>query len=84
MKLHKLYLLAELRGRGLGSRLLLFCEDAARAAGARRLVLNVNKRNDRAIAAYRRNGFRVAASVVNDIGGGFVMDDFVMAKELAV
>jgi len=43
----------------------------------------VNKRNVRAIKAYQRNGFEIADSVVTDIGGGFVMDDYVMAKDLA-
>ena len=83
MKLHKLYLLPELHGRGLGSYLLQRCEQEVRAAGARRLMLSVNKRNTKAIAAYQRNGFVIAESVVTDIGGGFVMDDYVMVKELA-
>ena len=81
-KLHKLYLLPELQGCGLGSWLLQHCEQEVRAAGARRLILSVNKRNARAIAAYRRTGFVIAESVVTDIGGGFVMDDYIMAKEL--
>jgi GNAT superfamily N-acetyltransferase len=84
VKLHKLYLLPELHGRGLGSRLLQHVEHEVRAAGARRLILSVNKRNAKAIAAYRRNGFDVADSVVTDIGQGFVMDDYVMAKDLSV
>jgi GNAT superfamily N-acetyltransferase len=82
MKLHKLYLLPELQGCGLGSLLLNHCETEARRLGARRLILAVNKRNPRAIAAYQRNGFAIAESVVNDIGGGFVMDDFILAKDL--
>jgi len=82
MKLHKLYLAPELHGRGLGSRLLQHCEREIRATGAHRLVLSVNKRNTQAIGAYRRNGFVIAESVVTDIGGGFVMDDYVMAKNL--
>jgi diamine N-acetyltransferase len=81
-KLHKLYLVPELQGRGLGSRLLQHCEQQASAAGARRLILAVNKRNARAIAAYQRNGFTIAESVVANIGGGFIMIDFIMAKEL--
>ena len=82
VKLHKLYVLPEMHGRGLGSRLLQHCEIAAKGMGARRLSLTVNKRNIRAIAAYRRNGFDVADEIVTDIGGGFVMDDYLMAKEL--
>ena len=81
MKLHKLYLLPELQGRGLGSRLLQYCEQEVRAAGAHTVILSVNKRNVKGIAAYRRNGYVVAESVVTDIGGGFVMDDYIMAKE---
>ena len=82
MKLHKLYLPPEIHGRGLGTRLLNHCIAQARQSGARRLLLAVNKRNAKAIAAYQRNGFAIAESVMVDIGGGFVMDDFIMAKDL--
>jgi len=81
-KLHKLYLHPDWHGRGLGSLLLQHCEREIRKLGATRLMLTVNKRNSKAIAAYQRNGFAVTESVVVDIGGGFVMDDHVMAKEL--
>lgn len=81
-KLHKLYLLPAHHSQGLGSRLLRHCESQARLHGANHLKLNVNKRNTRAIAAYQRNGYTIAESVTLDIGGGFVMDDFVMAKPL--
>ena len=83
MKLHKLYLLPEMQGRGLGSRLLQHVVREVRAGAGRRLILSVNKRNAKAITAYQRNGFVIAESVVTDIGGGFVMDDYVMAKEFA-
>ena len=82
MKLHKLYLLPEMQGRGLGSRLLQQVEGEVRTGGARRLILSVNKRNTKAITAYKRNGFVIVESVVTDIGNGFVMDDYIMAKEL--
>jgi diamine N-acetyltransferase len=82
IKLHKLYLLPEWHGRGLGSRLLEHCEQQARAVGAQRLILAVNQRNSQARAAYQRNGFVILASVLTDIGGGFFMDDFIMTKAL--
>jgi ribosomal protein S18 acetylase RimI-like enzyme len=42
----------------------------------------VNKRNRNAIAAYEKYGFRIVDSVVKDIGGGFVMDDYIMSKDV--
>lgn len=83
MKLHKYYLLPEFHGLGFGSRLLQHCEAEARRLGARRLILAVNKRNAKAIAAYQRNGFTIGESVITDIGNGFVMDDFIMGKDLS-
>lgn len=83
-KLHKCYLLPEFHGRGLGSTLLRHCEDEIRRLGGHELKLTVNKQNVKAIAAYKSNGFVVEQSVVTQIGGGFVMDDFVMIKLLAV
>jgi ribosomal protein S18 acetylase RimI-like enzyme len=81
-KLHKIYLHPQWQGRGLGSLLLRHCEREAGKAGAERLVLTVNKRNAKALAVYQRNGFVITEAVVTDIGGGFVMDDYVLAKEL--
>lgn len=82
MKLHKCYLLPEMHGRGYGSQLLQYCERIVRQLGARRLILAVNKHNTRAVAAYQRNGFVLAKSVVTDFGSGFVMDDYIMVKDL--
>ncbi len=83
MKLHKLYLLPEHHGTGIGARALAEVERLAQEMGAHRLVLNVNKHNDKAIRAYQQAGWSIAEVVVVDIGNGFVMDDYVMAKELA-
>lgn len=82
-KLHKLYLSQVWQGQGMGSMLLRHCEHEARKLGADHLLLTVNKRNAKAIDAYKRNGFVITKSVVMDIGGGFVMDDYVMNKELS-
>lgn len=81
-KLDKLYVLASARGTGGGRRLIEHVETAARADRSGALILNVNKHNAKAIAAYRACGFAIRDEVVADIGGGFVMDDFVMAKAL--
>lgn len=80
MKLHKLYLHPDEQRKGYGSLLLQHVESTTRARGYRSLILTVNKRNRGAIEAYRRNGFIIRDAVVIDIGNGFVMDDFIMAK----
>jgi diamine N-acetyltransferase len=81
-KLDKLYVLPEQHGAGLGRRLVAHVEAAARADGAATVVLNVNKRNASSIGFYRHCGFAVRDSVVVDIGRGFAMDDYVMAKRI--
>ena len=46
------------------------------------LRLNVNKYNP-TIDIYEHLGFRIIESEVNDIGKGYVMDDYVMEKRLS-
>jgi len=55
-------------------------EDGRR--GLSRVVLGVKRFNEKAIRAYRRNGFAIREELKTDIGGGFVMDDFIMEKRL--
>ena len=83
LKLHKLYVHPNFQRQGLGALLLKHVQSAALARGFTTLMLAVNKRNTRAVAVYRKHGFNVRESAVADIGGGFVMDDFIMAKPVA-
>ena len=83
LKLDKLYVHQDFHGRGAGRILIASAEAAAIVQRRTTLILNVNKENVQAIRAYERNGFLVREAVVVDIGGGFVMDDYVMAKRLA-
>ncbi len=82
MKLDKLYVDPDCQRMGLGGRLIEHVSARAREEGCMTLILAVNKGNERAIAAYRKNGFEVRMATVVDIGGGFFMDDFIMAKSL--
>jgi GNAT superfamily N-acetyltransferase len=79
--LSKLYLLRDARGAGTGRVCMEFIEQLARRRGLTLLWLTVNKGNP-AVKAYERLGFRIAADLVMDIGGGFVMDDYRMEKSL--
>lgn len=83
MKLDKLYVHQARHGQGLGSALLRHAQELARAQGCHTLYLQVNKHNAKAIRSYQRNGFTVREALTVKIGGGFVMDDYVMEKRLA-
>lgn len=82
IKLHKLYVDQSVHGKGYGYKLLTHCESNVKARGYHKIILQVNKNNSKAIKAYERNHYYREESVVVDIGGGFVMDDFIMAKIL--
>ena len=82
MKLDKLYVHPERQRSGYGSLLMARVMGIAREAGCRALVLAVNKANANAIAAYTKYGFRIREAIVQDIGGGFVMDDYIMVKDV--
>lgn len=75
--LSKLYLKEECRGKGFGRKVIEFLRSEAKAAGLSAIELNVNKYNFDTIAAYERLGFKRIRDEVNDIGNGFVMDDYV-------
>jgi ribosomal protein S18 acetylase RimI-like enzyme len=81
MKLDKLYVRTSCQRRGYGAMLIERALAEARRQGSRRLVLAVNKNNVTAIAAYLKHGFRIAEAMVSEIGGGFVMDDYIMEKD---
>ncbi len=82
VKFDKLYVHGLYRGRGCGAALARYVEQAAFALGCDRVYLQVNRNNFESIAVYRRLGFEVIDQVKTDIGCGFYMDDYVMAKEL--
>ena len=81
--LHKLYLKPEHHGRGIGQAALAHVLAAAARSGAEAVSLRVNKGNARAIRAYQKAGFETIGALCQDIGGGFVMDDFVMRRTSA-
>lgn len=83
-KIHKIYILPEAQGKGVGKKLIQFMEKAALENGNKILFLNVNKFNQGAIDFYCRIGFYEAFKEVIDIGNGFIMDDVVMELKLTL
>lgn len=80
-KLHKLYVLPEMHGKGVGKILMNEVVDIARKNDGRTLQLNVN-RNNKAKDFYERAGFKIKETVNLEIGNGFYMNDYVMEKVL--
>ena len=80
--LSKIYVKAELRGTGLGRAFVEFAVARCVELDCRELWLTVNRNNADSIAFYERMGFRKTNEMLTDIGNGFVMDDWRMAKEI--
>lgn len=76
--LSKLYVRSDIRGQGVGKAMFMYELDIAKKEDKEKIYLTVNKRNTDTIALYNHLGFANAKSIVTDIGGGFVMDDYVM------
>jgi len=81
-KLHKIYILPEAQGKGLGKLLINNVADIAKQNQNEVLSLNVN-RNNPAIYFYEKLGFTKVAEEDIPIGQGYLMEDFVMEKNLA-
>lgn len=76
--LSKLYIEKDFRGRRIADQFVRLLLDKATAAGKDKITLTVNKNNISSIAIYKRMGFEIEGELVTDIGGGFVMDDYLM------
>lgn len=81
MELTRIYALHRFHGQGLGPRLMRTAIDAARAAGAKRLLLAVYSRNERAKAFYARHGFRQVGTRLFHVGVNDYLD-WVLALDL--
>lgn len=80
-KIHKLYIMPEAQGKGAGSILTNAIEKAAKAAGNSVLTLNVNRFNN-ALKFYTKTGFIKTGEEDIDIGQGYLMEDYIMEKQL--
>lgn len=81
MKLHKLYVLPQAHGRGVGKLLINEVYQKARDAGAAFLLLNVNRYN-KAKDFYEKAGFKIRETVDLDLGDGFLANDYIMELPL--
>lgn len=80
-KLHKIYVLPETHGKGIGKLLVNEVISAVKRLGGKTLQLNVNRGNN-AKYFYEKMGFKIKETVDLDIGNGFLMNDYVMELSL--
>ncbi len=76
-KLHKLYVLPQIQGKGIGKLLINYTKEIAQNAGNTALLLTVNRFN-KAKDFYLKLGFQITEEKQFPIGNGYIMDDYVM------
>lgn len=76
--LSKFYIRKTMRGRGIARKTIDFIKSIALEKKLESITLTVNKNNIEPIAAYEKLGFVNIGPIVQDIGGGFIMDDYKM------
>jgi len=76
-KLHRIYLVPESKGKGLGKKALQFLTQKVSENQDTRIILNVNKYNP-ARKFYESQGYTIYDEGVFDIGNNYVMDDYLM------
>jgi GNAT superfamily N-acetyltransferase len=80
-KLHKIYVLPNQQGKGLGKAIIDFIIGQIRPQGATALQLNVNRYN-KARFFYEKLGFTVIREEDIDIGNNYFMNDYVLERRV--
>jgi len=80
--LSKIYVLRDFRGQGIGKTAMSFIETQAKLKNCTKITLTVNIHNNNSIKAYENIGFINTGAIIQDIGNGYVMDDFTMEKSI--
>lgn len=77
LKIHKLYVLPNQQGKGVGYKLIQKAIEIAKNLDQKNVFLNVNRFNQ-AVDFYKRVGFSILKEENIEIGKGFLMEDYVM------
>ena len=77
-QLDKLYVDLDSQRQGVGETLLRGVRNWAISVGLTKITLRVNRRNEKAVQAYHKYGFRILCEDLKEIGEGYFMDDFIM------
>jgi RimJ/RimL family protein N-acetyltransferase len=82
--LQKIYLLPSMQGQGAGREMLKALLDHLHTVDpdAKRLGLNVNRQNLKAVCFYLRNGFEIFSRRDHPIGSGYYMNDYILERDI--
>jgi GNAT superfamily N-acetyltransferase len=80
-KIHKIYILPQTQGKGIGKTLIDFIENVAKENHSTALSLNVNRFN-KALYFYQKLGFEIVGEVDIELDHGYLMEDYVMEKKI--
>ena len=80
--LSKFYILRAYRGQGVGKELFRHVLEKSEESNAAYIWLTVNRQNVHSVEVYRKLGFTIDREEVDDIGDGFVKDDYIMKYQL--
>lgn len=80
-KLHKLYVIPQSQGSGLGRVLINMVCERAKAYGNNCVRLNMN-RDNKALGFYKNMGFEIVGEEDIDIGNGYLMEDYIFEKRV--
>lgn len=81
VKIHKIYVLPQTQGKGIGALMLHKISNIALQNGNTIMQLNVNRYN-KAVKFYEKAGFVKAGEEDINIGNGYLMEDYIMEKKL--
>jgi diamine N-acetyltransferase len=74
--LSKFYIKKEHRKKGYGRKALNFIKEQTKMLNKAKIYLTVNKYNTDSMKIYEKLGFIHSGPIVQDIGNGYIMDDY--------
>ena len=80
-RIHKIYILPETQGKGIGKLLINGIADFAKANQSHTLLLNVNRFN-KALTFYQKMGFEIMQEIDIELEHGYLMEDYIIEKRL--
>lgn len=80
MILSKLYILKQFRGLGNGKKSMDYIIGRANELSLKKIILTVNRENEKTIRLYEEYGFKITKELVNNFENGHTILDFEMTK----